>query len=173
MSTKTTKHTVYERGIAIYVAVVVTAALVLVSFSVIALAIKDIGSSAASRDSQAAFYAADSGIECALYWDLKNLTGTSAFATTSYPAPVPPVACNLVPAPITQAVDTNSASLTYGFGTSTFSFTFSPDPYCSVVTVVKSYDGAGVPKTKIESRGYNSCSNLNTRRVERAILVNY
>ncbi len=62
----------YSEGIAIYMAVTITAALVLVSFSVINLVVKQIGISGAARESQAAFYAADSGIECALYWDLKQ-----------------------------------------------------------------------------------------------------
>ncbi len=150
-----------QRGIAIYVAVVITSALVLVSFSVIALAIKEVGNSAASRDSQAAFYAADSGVECALYWDLKQ----ASFATNT-PATV--VSCNNVATTPTRVVDPS------GTGTSTFSFSFLPaDQYCTIVDVVKSYDAGGVPKTKIESRGYNSCSMSNTRRVERAVLVGY
>ena len=150
-----------QRGIAIYVAVIVTSALVLVSYSVIALAIKEVGNSATSRDSQAAFYAADSGVECALYWDLK----LSSFATNT---PATLISCNRV-----ASIPTRVIHPTSGIGTSTFSFTFLPDQYCTIVNVVKSYDAGGVPKTKIVSRGYNSCSALNTRRVERAIEVEY
>ena len=66
-----TKKAEGQRGIAIYIAVTITAALILVSFAIISLALKQIVISSASRDSQAAFYASDSGVECALYWDLK------------------------------------------------------------------------------------------------------
>lgn len=155
-----------ERGIAIYIAVVVTAALVLVSYAVISLAIKEIGSSAAGRDSQGAFYAADSGVECAIYWDLKNPLGSSSFSTSSPGV----IDCN------SDANNPGNAGISVGGGganaTSTFTLTFLPETYCVNVTVVKSYS-AGIPKTKVESRGYNSCSVANTRRVERAILVNY
>lgn len=149
-----------QKGIAIYVAVTVTAALVLVSFAVINLALKQIGISSSGRDSQAAFYAADSGVECALFWDLKNPTvsGQSAFATTT---PLQNINCNNAAITVTRTG-----------ATSTFSITLSPNPYCVNVTVAKGY-ALGSPTTKIESRGYNSCSTTNTRRMERAILVNY
>jgi len=154
------------RGIAIYISVVVTAALVLVSFSVISLAIKQIGTSGAGRDSQGAFYVADSGVECAIYWDFKNPLGSSAFATSTTGL----INCN------SDVNNPGNAGISVGGGganaTSTFSLTFLPETYCVNVTVVKSYV-AGIPKTKIESRGYNSCSVTNERRVERAILVNY
>ena len=149
-----------QKGIAIYIAVTITAALVLVSFAVINLALKQIGISSSGRDSQAAFYVADSGVECALFWDLKNptLPGHSAFATTT----------------ALQNINCNNTAITVTRvgATSTFSMTLSPNPYCVNVTVAKGYQ-LGSPTTKIESRGYNSCSSTNTRRMERAILVNY
>lgn len=157
------KNTKDERGIAIYIAVTVTGALILVSFAIISLALKQIVISSASRDSQAAFYASDSGVECALYWDLKN-TGGSLFSTSTGNQTI---SCNAVSSSVTKTVNG-----TTGVGTSTFSFTFLPDPYCVNVLVVKNYSGPDL-KTRIESRGYNSCSSTNARRVERAIMVNY
>jgi Tfp pilus assembly protein PilX len=149
-----------RKGIAIYISVTITAALVLVSFAILNLAIKQIGISSAGRDSQAAFYAADSGIECALFWDLKNSTvpGVSAFATSS---PLQTISCNNQ----IITVSRNGAS-------STFNYSFTPNPYCVSVTVAKDYVGEQ-PTTLIESRGYNSCIAGNSRRVERAVLVNY
>lgn len=153
-----------ERGIAIYIAVTITAVLVLVSFAIVNLAIKQINISAISRDSQSAFYVADSGIECALYWDLKNPSnpGQSAFATTTTQS----INCDNAAIGVTHTVDAN------GFGTTTFQVLFPPNPYCTNVDVAKYYIGS-VRATKIESRGYNSCSTTNSRRVERAIVVNY
>lgn len=152
-----------NKGIAIYVAVTITAALILVSFSVISLALKQIVISSTARDSQSAFYAADSGVECALFWDLKN-TGGSLFATSTGNQTI---SCNNISSTVTKSVN-----LSTGVGTSTFSYSFTPDPYCVTVWVTKSYNGNTI-KTNIEARGYNSCSTTNERRVERAIRANY
>jgi len=142
-----------NRGITIYIAVTITAALILVSFAIINITLKQIALSGAGRDSQAAFYAADSGIECALYWNLRNPTspGMSAFATST---PLQNINCNNTPIVVSRIG-----------ATSTFTMLFA-QPYCAKVTVAKIN-----ASTTIESRGYNTCSTTNVRRVERAILV--
>jgi len=147
-----------ERGVSLYIAISVTAAMTLVSFAVINVAVKQIGISSLARDSQTAFFAADSGVECALYWDLKS--GANPFSTTTSPAPN--VSCNGMSV---------SQSRTYVNDISTSTVSFSPNP-CITISVVKWYQGNEL-KTKIESRGYNTCTVSNPRRVERAILVNY
>jgi hypothetical protein len=153
-----------EQGIAVYVAVTITAALVLISFAILNLAIRQVGISGAGRDSQAAFYAADSGVECALFWDLRNTTnpGVSAFSTSTA---LQQVSCN-------GQTLTPTRAFTSGSGTSTFSFNFSPDPYCVTVDVGKHYVGLN-PMTLVEARGYNSCAAGENRRLERAIKVTY
>jgi Tfp pilus assembly protein PilX len=169
-----------NRGIAIYMAVIITAALSLVSLAVINITLKQISISSASRDSQAAFYSADSGIECALYWDLKNPADPtkSAFSTSTASAPI---SCNNFP---TFNVTNDTTPNKPDPATTTFSLTFLTDPYCVTVGVHKSWV-AGVPKTQIEAKGYNAgtlsganpgvstCISSNARRVERAIFVNY
>lgn len=157
-----------SKGIALYIAITVTAVLVLVSFAVISIALRSVSIANAGKDSQEAFYAADSGDECALYWDVKNPTnpGTSAFATATSQS----ISCN------SDAQNPANGSLFVGGGgnnsTSTFHVTFLPNPYCADVSVVKSYV-SGVLKTKIESKGYNTCDNTSPLRVERAIRVTY
>ena len=158
----------YKKGIALYIAVTVTAALVLVSFAVVSLALKQISISSAGRDSQEAFYAADSGGECAIFWDVKNPTnpGLSAFSTTTA---AQTIFCNF------DANNPSNGSIATGGGsnaTTTFTLTFLPQTYCAVLTVVKGYVG-GIQNTKIESRGYNTCDATSPRRVERAIRINY
>lgn len=165
MSTFFRKHNrTSQKGIALYIAISVTGALILVAFAIIELALKQIAVSSAGRDSQEAFYAADSGSECAVFWDIKNPTnpGTSAFSTTSVQA----ISCNSL------ALTPSLAVAPAGNGTSTFTVTFAPDPYCAVVTVVKYFNG-NTPATRIESRGYNSCDNTAFQRVERAIRIDY
>ena len=160
-----------EKGIVIYIAVTITAALILVSLEIVNFALKQKWLSNASRDSQAAFYAADSGVECALYWDLKN-TGVSAFATSTAASNIN---CNNKSVPVTKTW--NGAT---GYGTSTLAFDFSSaDTYCTSVSIVKRYSGGNLT-TRIESRGYNigtasggACTSSKARRVERAVLVTY
>lgn len=155
-----------RKGIAIYIAVTITAALILVSFSILSIAIKQINISSSGRDSQAAFYAADSGVECTLYWDLKNTTnpGFSAFATNT---PLQTISCNNQSITVSRNVSSSN-----GNGTSTYTYNFAPDSYCVSITIAKKYVGEQ-PTTRIESRGYNSCDVNTQRRVERAILVSY
>ncbi|OHA88715.1 MAG: hypothetical protein A2653_00230 [Candidatus Zambryskibacteria bacterium RIFCSPHIGHO2_01_FULL_43_25] len=152
-----------KRGIALYVAVTVTGILVLVSFAVISLAIRQLSISSSSRDSQAAFYAADSGIECALYWDVKGVGGQSAFATST----VNQISCG-----DTTNNPGNSNISVGGSMTSSFHLDFLPEPFCADVSVTKDYV-SGLPTTHIESRGYNNCDPNNLRRVERAIKADY
>lgn len=56
----------------LFMAVTIMAILLFISFAVVNIAVKSTLFSSSGRDSQFAFYAADAGIECALYWDTKN-----------------------------------------------------------------------------------------------------
>lgn len=70
-----------NRGITLFISVVIMGILLLVSFVVVDIAIKNTFFASTGKDSQLAFFAADSGIECALYWDSKAdafNTGASA-----------------------------------------------------------------------------------------------
>ena len=162
------KKIIKERGITLYISVIVASFLILSSVAIISIAIRQVAVSSTGRDSQVAFYAADTGIECALYWDLKNPTvpGQSAFATTT---PFQNIDCNkLTVVPLRVGA------------TTTFAVAFtSPDTSCTTVTVAKGYS-LGLPTTKIESKGYNygtvsgeSCISSNARRTERAVSVSF
>lgn len=149
-----------NKGFTLFVAIVVTGTLMLIASGVVNLAVKQAFISSSARESQHAFYAADSGVECALYWDVKNPSGFSAFSTTTGSQ----IFCNQ---------DGNNATnpnpnIVGGSSQSIFILTFLPDPYCAVVTVTKLSNGT----TRIESKGYNTCSQ-SSRRVERAVRVTY
>ncbi len=68
-----------NRGFVLLLAVLVSGILLALGVALYNIASKELILSSSGRDSQFAFYAADSGIECALYWDAKH----DAFATTS------------------------------------------------------------------------------------------
>lgn len=148
-----------EKGITLFLAILITGVLLLVSTAIITLAVREAFLSSSSRESQYAFYAADTGTECAIYWDVKNSTGNTAFGTST---PLQNISCmssSITPIRVTNGND----------ATTTFSIQFPSEPYCAIVSVSKTADG----KTKIESLGYNTCSSSNPRRVERAVRITY
>ena len=148
-----------NKGFTLFIAIIVMGTLLLIAAGIVSLAIKQASISSTARDSQQAFYAADSGIECALYWDIQNPSGVSAFS----PLTGSVINCNK---------DLNNPSNEWVVGGSDTSvigpITFLPDTYCVKVTVTKEDDN-----TKIESLGYNTCNTSNPRRVERAVRVTY
>ena len=149
-----------SNGFTLFVAIIVMGTLLLIATGIVSLAVRQALISASGRESQYAFYAADTGIECALYWDVKNSTGVSAFATSTGST----IFCNK---------DVNNPSNQWVVGGSYTSvinrINFLPDPYCAIVTVTKSLTGS----TRIESLGYNTCDLSNSRRVERAVRATY
>ena len=165
MATRISKHTARRNGLTRYIsttpegagftlffAVLIASLLLAIGLAIFNITIKELVLSSSVRDSEFAFYAADSGAECALFWDRTQ----DAFSTTS---PQPQIVCNGAGIPVS-----------INEGTSIFTIDVDPaDNYCSVVTVIKGESGS----TTIESRGYNTCNTANPRRVERGIRVRY
>ncbi|MEK7227698.1 MAG: pilus assembly PilX N-terminal domain-containing protein [Patescibacteria group bacterium] len=149
-----------NKGFTLFIALILMGTLLLISSMVVALAVKQSLIADSGRESQHAFYAADTGIECALFWDVKSPTGISAFSTSTGST----IFCNR---------DVNNLSNEWVVGGSSVSIisniSFLPDPYCATVKVTKNEDGS----TQIESLGYNTCATGASRRVERAIRVSY
>ncbi len=149
-----------NRGFTLFIAIVISATLLLVSSGIISVAVKEAFLTTANRHSQEAFYAADTGIECALFWDLKNPGGLSAFATST-----------------TANITCNGQSFTVGgsSGQSDFTLSFSPEQYCTEVRVIRrrAQPSLNIKSTTIQAYGYNTCDPTNPRRVQRAIGVSY
>ncbi len=147
-----------NQGFTLLAAIVVTSMLLIVSFVVSNVALKQILLSSANQESQHAFYNADSGTECAIYWDLKNTNGTSAFALGN---------------PSTISCDNDSINTTIIAGSGTVisysDFTFNLNKGCAVVRVSKNTDGS----TTVDSKGYNNCAVGAQRRFERGITLTY
>lgn len=64
------KHTMKYKGFTLLYAVVVTSVILAASLSIISIALRELALSSSARDSQYAFYIANTGLECALYWDI-------------------------------------------------------------------------------------------------------
>lgn len=69
---RNTSHSKTDAGFTLLISIVVTSMLLLVSFVVSNLALKQLVLSYSGQESEHAFYNADSGIECALYWDVNG-----------------------------------------------------------------------------------------------------
>lgn len=119
--------------------------------------------SSAGRESQFAFYNADTGIECALYQENKV-----SFFPYSLPAVAPNIDCAGMT--LSGTVSSNSSTVTTVYSS------------CSVVNPTASFaleivkdrntdPTTGLRDVRIESRGYNTCDTANPRRVERGLYV--
>lgn len=74
------------------IAVVLSAVAAAVTITLTELAYKNLLLSSAAKESQYAFYAADSALECALYWD-NGASGHKKFSFNASPASPSGVAC--------------------------------------------------------------------------------
>ncbi len=176
-----------------------TASLALsIGLAIYDLTAREIELSGAGTQSQYALYAADTGAECALYWDYKYTGGNnnnggsgSAFSTSTQDTLTPGngsgLVCNsqdiTVQGP--PAVDLSRYSgcsespwcilATASAATTTFSVTISSGgvgTYCAVVQVAKYAGPGGVTYSTITSRGYNTCA-AGATRFERALQLSY
>lgn len=77
----------YQKGFTLFVALIVSTLLLSIGLSLSNIILKQLVFSTTGKESQIAFYAADSAAECALYWDRKDNTGATvsegAFGTSS------------------------------------------------------------------------------------------
>ena len=138
-----------NRGFTLLLSIVVTSMLLLVSFVVVNVALKQLVIANANEESQYAFYNADSGVECATYWDIKA-SSTSAFTASGNH-----ISCRAQDIVIS--------------GGPVYSFTWNLPKGCAVVQVDKSVSGA----TRVDSRGYNTCDTSAARRFERGVTLSY
>jgi|SRR3989344_646833 len=149
----------YPRGFTLLIASLVSGILLALGLAIYNIVSKELVLSSSGRESQFAFYAADSGIECALFWD-----GADAFSTSS---PSATIDCGNSGTPAAVTAIDDSVVFTRSFA---FSLGASASDPCTEVTVEKT----DAPVTTIiRSHGYNTCVTTNPRRIERAIRVQY
>jgi len=162
-------------GFTIFFAMLVGGLALAIGVAIYDLTVRELDLSGTATQSQYAIYAADTGAECALYWDLKCTAtdctsrgaANSAFATSSYSVtPSSGIVCNGVDvAPVKTTIITAA--------TTTFTVTFLPQPYCASVRVEKSGNPS---QTIITSKGYNTAcppAAAGTSRLERVLQVTY
>ncbi len=192
-----------QAGFTLFVALIVSSMLLAIGFSLSNIILKQLIFSSSGRESQLAFYAADSGAECAMYWDRKNGIGEnvleSAFATSTDPTGIEYIPGSGIMGIYCGSEQMDVTGFLKDFSDARASTTFyvsyadiDPDKAainraCAKVTVEKWLEDAidsdgmaiSIERTKIDSRGYNApyaagvCDVSNPRTVERAVQLTF
>ena len=145
------------RGFTLLIAVILASVMVTVGLTLLDISYKQFLLASTARQSQYAFYSADSAIECALYYDQQE----DAFNTN--PNALTQISCDGQTISITSTGSypkiTSYTIPCTGGGTQ------------ADVTVYKNYPTT--PTTRIYASGYNTCDEDDPRRVERGLKVVY
>lgn len=175
-----------DRGFVLLFAVLITGVILAAALGISRIVNKEIVIASIGKDSQLAFFAADSGAECALYWNDKGKFDQAVASSE-------PIFCNgsvlthdagnIIVSSNKDIIQNEIQDLgqvttnilggqdisVFGFGTvNNLGIVDLTEP-CSVVIVDKRTSG-GASITKIISKGYNTCTQTR-RRVERALEV--
>lgn len=142
------KNRKQKRGAVLLIAILVSGVALTVGLGVYQRTYKELLFASFWKQTQIAFAAADSGLECAMYWDTQS--------------PRPSVAL---------CFGSNIAGWNPSLNASA-NFNMSVSGGCVNIKITKS---SSLPiVTTIEARGYNdACGSTNTRRVERGLGVQY
>ena len=180
-------------GYTLLFAMIVASVVLAIGVSLLTISRKEFVLSSSATNSSASFYAADSGINCAEYWNNSgDEFGTSSLSRS-------PIFCSNVQgvsaATVSGSNNVTSITLPTGALSPAYEFTFNT-PFsidgttvqgCARVTVDKYYapnpslGGVMYPYTTITSYGYTlgwnsntkDCTTQSPRKVERAIQVTY
>ena len=161
-----------KKGAVLLIAILMASVMLTVGWGVYQRTYKEIYFASFWKQTQRAFSGADIGLECALYRDLNPPAipvGAVYFATSTPPA-VPVVTDFWCGGGTVSSSLSSFASGIYVYATTTFPTGSS----IFKVDVVKITNiTVGTTTTKIISRGYNTASAANPRRVERGLKIEY
>ncbi len=163
------------RGFTLLIAVILTSVLVSIGLALLDVSYKDVVLSSTAKQSNYAFYQADSTIECALYWD----STVNAFDYSS-PLSASSMKCGTLPL---ISYTSSQSPAPFGSGnirTTTFDIPCKPDGTGGTsgsITIVKTdptgvCDSAG-HKSCLYATGYNICDATSDKRLERGLKVTY
>lgn len=169
-----------QKGFTILVAVVTAGILLIIAMTIGGIALKEQVLSIANKESQIAFYAADTALECAMYWDYSFEKG--AFRNdVDGNAVLALINCNGAGqiSPASLAVDSSggcsaTASYCYLFkldGIPVGDPSVAGPKTCAVVRIEKETN-VQPTKTHIYAYGYNTCD-ASLTRLERGIEAHY
>ena len=150
------------RGFALLVALLISTVAVTLGVSLLDISYKQVVLTSSAKQSRVGFYAADSALECALYYDQQ----VNAFSYAN------PVVGTSIRCQNMQVLNYNTYTENSGSGprrVTTFDVPCSGGGSNGTVTIYKSSAGP----TNIYASGYNTCTSSTPRRVERGLKVFY
>lgn len=154
-----------NRGFTLLIAALVASVVLSIGIAIFNIVQKEVLLSALGRDSQFAFYTADSAADCALYWEVRH----ERFASSSPPTDV---SCD------GQTASVSASTQTDPFGawqSTTFSYEYAPGELCARVEVIKTRVGATVGTT-IHADGFSvACAAVDTsnRALQRSVELQF
>lgn len=149
-----------NKGFVILFAVTISSILLAIALGVANIAFREMKFGTSARDTNDAFFAADTGAECALFYD-KSSASDNAFTGSA------PMSCAGSAIALTQSPANFWTFVVSGLGSTAQS--------CTKVTVNKTIS----PKTAVISKGYNIgsfdglCTSNNPDRIERELTITY
>ena len=152
-----------QRGFTILLAALIASLVLALGISVFSIAQKQLILSSTGRNSQLAFYAADTGAECALFWDMRNMAFDPGAETQ-----LTPIGCDG-----DLGITVTHTDLPPGNPTDRYEFDFDPNGYCVQVTVEKN---TVHPRTRIHADGFSvPCADIDTssRALQRSVELTY
>lgn len=161
-----------QNGYAILFTVVIVSAVSIITAGLTSAIYKQIILSSLAKDSQSAFYQADTAGDCALYADTTEYAKFSSVQKVSsfFDTPDTPWSCGGLDLDLTIRYD--SENLVTGYSL----IPEQVDSPCFSIDVTKTITGVSPDEkieTKIIAKGYNICDKTNSRTVEREIEINY
>jgi Tfp pilus assembly protein PilX len=146
-----------NRGFVLLFAMVLSSIILAVALGVTNIALKEVNFSTSGKDANDAFFAADTGVECALFYD-KNLSVTDPF-------PTPPTSVTCADNPVIFTNTNPWSFIVSGLGSSGNS--------CAVVNITKDVLTTIISKGyNVANTGDNNCEPT-SKSVERELDVNY
>ena len=162
------------KGFTLIFAVLVGSLIVAIGVAISNIALKELAISAISRESQIAFYAADSGAECAIYWDVQGpyLDTPFYFASPDHGATINGRMFCGASIESLLAVPVNNVDGSFSHYENRFIVHFGNPSPCAIVYVNKGNDDSR--PNIVKSNGINDCSATNNPfRVERSLQIEY
>jgi Tfp pilus assembly protein PilX len=171
-----------EKGFTLVLSLFLSTIVLTITLSMMQILYKQLTLSTADRESQIAFFSADSGMECAYYWDFRaDISGSTTQSIFQSVMPLGTPLATLAPTcggknifttvgPTGEPAFSTSTSNAAEDITIFYMTNINGTQACNYVIVKKNKTTA---TTTIESHGQNRCILGDPRRVERAIQFRY
>lgn len=151
-----------DSGFTLIISVLISSILLSIGLAMFNISLKESVLTSTGQESQASFFAADSGMECVRYWDrptIINIFDAELVANS--------IQCGNMAGYSDVTIDGSACA----GGVCTHNLTLKVGllaEECAEITIVKD---SVTPETIVESRGYNTCDTNHPRRTERGIRV--